>query len=284
MMTALLGGNVEIPNTQGISAEPTVRDAAQQAFEVMSVKPNKSGDPGGSFGGRPGGQLAVRNNTLRNIIRNTYGLQDFQIVGGPDWMNSDRFDIAAKAAGDAAPAQMMLMMRTLLADRFGLALHTETREIPIYALVMARSDGKPGPQLRPAAVDCAALAAATRAGAPPPLAPTSPGQRPVCGMRTVPGRMAAGGYRLADVARNLSNFAGRMVVDQTGLTGRFDLELAWTPDQSLQGPLPAGAPPIDPNGPSIFTAVQEQLGLKLDSQKGPVEVLVIDHAEYPTAD
>ena len=174
---------------------------------------------------------------------------------------------------------MMVMVRALLADRFKLVVHTETREVPIYALVMARSDGRPGPQLRPAAVDCTA---ARGRGSPPP-APTPPGGRPACGMRTVPGRMMAGGYELPDVARNLSNFAGRMVVDKTGLTGTFDLDLAWTPDQIPQGPLPPGAPPIDPNGPSIFTALQEQLGLKLDSNRGPVEVLAI-HAERPTED
>ena len=226
--------------------------------------------------------MVVRNNTLRNIVRNTYGLQNFQIVGGPDWFDSDRFDIVAKAADDAPPERMLLMVRTLLADRFKLAVHTETREIPIYALVMARSDGRPGPQLRAAAVDCAALLAAARAGGPPP--PRAPaGERPICGMQTAPGRMMAGGYALPDVARNLSNFAGRMVVDKTGLTGLFDLDVTWTPDQMPPGPLPPGAPAIDPNGPSIFTALQEQLGLKLDSQRGPVDVLVIDHAEQPTA-
>ncbi|HEY3043698.1 MAG TPA: TIGR03435 family protein [Vicinamibacterales bacterium] len=281
---AALAGILAVPNAQQIPAQSPERDAAQPGFEVASVKPNRSGDPGGSFGGRPGGQLVVRNYTLRDIIRNTYGLQNFQIVGGPDWIESDRFDIVAKAVDDAPPARMMLMARTLLADRFKLVVHTETREIPIYALVMARSDGRPGPQLRLAAVDCAAMLAAARGRGAPPPAPAPPGERPACGMRTAPGRMMAGGYALPDVARNLSNFAGRMVVDKTGLAGTFDLDLTWTPDQIPQGPLPPGAPAIDPNGPSIFTAVQEQLGLKLDSQKGPVEVLVIDHAEQPTAD
>jgi uncharacterized protein (TIGR03435 family) len=103
-------------------------------------------------------------------------------------------------------------------------------------------------------------------------------------MQAVPGRMMAGGYALADIARNMSNFTGRMVVEKTGLTGTFDLDLTWTPDQIPAGPFPPGAPSIDPNGPSLFTAVQEQLGLKLDSQKGPVEVLVIDSAERPTED
>jgi uncharacterized protein (TIGR03435 family) len=290
---AALAGMLGLPNALlRLSAQSPVRDAPEPAFEVASVTPNKSGDPGASFGGRPGGQLVVRNNTLRNIIRNTYGLQEFQIVGGPEWINSDRFDIVAKAADDApearisndAPqARMLLMVRTLLADRFKLAVHTETREIPIYALVMARSDGRPGPQLRPAAVDCAAMLAAARGGgAPLPRAPA--GERPICGMQTAPGRMMAGGYALPDVARNLSPFTGRIVVDKTGLSGTFDLDLAWTPDQIPTGPRPPGAPAFDPNGPSLFTAVQEQLGLKLDSQRGPVEVLVIDRAERPTAD
>jgi uncharacterized protein (TIGR03435 family) len=280
---AAFAGILAFPNAASISAQPPARDAAQPAFEVASVKPNKSGDPGGSFGGRPGGQLIVRNYTLRNMIRNAYGLQYFQMVGGPDWIDSDRFDIVAKAADDAPPERLLLMVRALLADRFKLVVHNETREIPIYALVMSRTDGKPGPQLRPAAVDCAAMAAAARAGgAPVPRAPA--GERPICGMQTAPGRMLAGGYALSDVARNLSNFAGRMVVDKTGLAGTFDLDLAWTPDQLPQGPLPPGVPAIDPNGPSIFTAMQEQLGLKLDSQRGPVELLVIDGAEKPTED
>jgi uncharacterized protein (TIGR03435 family) len=256
----------------------------QPAFEVASVKANKSGAPGGSFGGRPGGQLVVTNNTVRNIVRNSYGLQDFQIVGGPDWMSTDRFDIIAKAASDAPPSEMLLMAQRLLADRFGLVAHRETREIDIYALVMARADRRPGAELRPAAVDCAALVAASRRPGGPPLPRTAPGDRPVCGMQTAPGRMMAGGYALPDVARNLSNFAGRMVVDRTGLTGTFDLSVTWTPDQMPAGGLPPGAPAIDPNGPSLFTALQEQLGLKLEGTRGPVEVLVIDRVERPTED
>lgn len=261
--------------------------AAQQpaaAFEVASIKPNKSALPGGSFGVRPGGQLVVTNNTFRNIIRNTYGLQDFQIVEGPDWINTERYDILAKAATDASPPEMLSMMKSLLADRFKLAVRTETRPLAIYALMMARDDGRRGPQLRPAAVDCAAMIAAARRPNAVPVPRTAPGERPICGMQTAPGRMMAGGYALGDVARNLSPFAGRIVIDRTGLTGTFDLELTWTPDQMPPGPLPPGLPPIDPSGPSLFTAVQEQLGLKLESTTGPVEVLVIERAERPTED
>ena len=199
-------------------------------------------------------------------------------------MNTDRFDIVAKAASDAPPPEMLLMAQRLLADRFRLVVHRETREIDIYALVMARADGRPGAGLRPAAVDCAALVAASRRPGGAALPRTAPGERPVCGMQTAPGRLMAGGYALPDVARNLSNFAGRMVVDRTGLTGTFDLSVTWTPDQMPAGGLPPGAPAIDPNGPSLFTALQEQLGLKLEATKGPVEVLVIDRVERPTED
>jgi uncharacterized protein (TIGR03435 family) len=188
--------------------------------------------------------------------------------------------------GTAGPIQIML--RNLMADRFKLRVHRETREMPIYALVLARSDGTLGPQLRPAAVDCAALAGQRGRGGPP--APLQAGERPPCGMRIGPGNMMGGGLALSQLANSLSPFAQRVVVDRTGLTGNFDLDLTWTPDQIPQAPpggLPAGVPPpppIDPNGPSLFTALQEQLGLKLDSVRGPVEVLVIDSVEQPTAD
>jgi uncharacterized protein (TIGR03435 family) len=184
----------------------------------------------------------------------------------------------------------------VLVDRFKLAVHNESRELPIYELVKARSDGKLGPQLHPATVDCAALAAARGRGAPPPGGPGpggpgfGPGGRPVCGMMVGPANLAAGGQSMAQFAALLSGRVQRVVIDRTGLTGNFDFDLTWTPDQMPQGqpgPPPPGAPPlppIDPNGPSIFTAVQEQLGLKLESTKGPVDVVVIDRAEQPTED
>ena len=251
------------------------------AFEVASVKPNTSGEFGGSFGYRPGGQFVVVNNTLRNMIRNAYGVQNFQIVGGPDWLDKDRFDVMAKApTGDLAPAELRLMVQALLADRFGVVAHKETRELPIYAIVQARSDARPGPQLRRSEIDCAAIAAAAARGGPPPAAPNGLS----CGTRTSPGRLSGRGVTLADLARNLSNFAGRTTVDKSGLTGAFDLDLEWTPDQPPPEGLPASVPKAPENGASLFAALQEQLGLKLDSQRGPVEVLVIDSAQRPTPD
>src|SRR5262249_16378219 len=146
---------------------------------------------------------------------------------------------------------------------------------------------KTGPQLRPAAVDCVAMFAARgRGGAPP--APPQPGERPSCGLRLGPGNLSGGGVSIAQLSTTLSQFVQRVVADRPGLPANFDLALPWPPDQPPQGrgepPPGVQLPPIDPNGPSIFTAVQEQLGLKLDSQRGPVDVLVIDHVEPPTDD
>jgi len=283
---------------------PVLLVAQEPQFEVASIKPNKSGDGRVMMGIQPGGRLTATNVTLRLLIRNAYQLQDFQITGGPSWLAEDHFDIVAKAPeGEATgdpfraaqtgqPSRGQLMIRSLLAERFKLVVHNETKEMPIYALIVARSDGKLGPQLKPSEVDCAALMAAGRGRGPlPPPGPPGPsgpgGPPPPCGIRIGMGNMGVGGSPMSQVANSLSIFAGRIVVDKTGLAGNYDFTLTWTPDQLPQRPPGAPEPlvngvPIDPNGPSLFTAVQEQLGLKLDSQRGPVTVLVIDRAERPT--
>ena len=264
---------------------------ATPAFEVASVKPNKSGDGRVMFGLQPGGRFNATNVTLRMLLRQAFNVQESQIVGGPDWMTSDRFDIVAKAPeGEFTAERMRPMLQSLLAERFKLAFHNETRDMAIYALVKARADGKLGPNLTPAAVDCAAVMRGRRAGGPPPALP-QPGQKMECGFMIGPGRMNAGGMPLANLAQTLSPQVGRIVVDKTELTGNYDFELTY----SLEGlgsvfpgggpPLVNGAPaPVDPNQPNLFTALQEQLGLKLDSQRGPVDVVVIDRVEQPIAD
>ena len=274
----------------------TQAQASGPSFEVASVKPNKSGDMRVMFGMQPGGRFTATNAPLVALIRQAYQLQNFQLVGAPDWINNERFDIVAKAEGDVPPAPpgtvgpMQLMMRNLLAERFKLVTHRETREMPIYALVPARADGKLGPQLRPASVDCEALMRERGRGAPPPSFPPS-GERMQCGMRIGPGVMNGGGFPMSQFAQTLSQFVQRIVVDRTGLAGNYDLDLTYTPDRSFQGgpagPPPPGAPalpPVDPNGPSIFTALQEQLGLKLESERGQVEVMVVDSVDRPTPD
>ena len=286
-----------------LGAQSPQPPAAPLAFEVASIKPNSSGDGRVMMQNQPGRFIAT-NITLRLLIRNAYQLQDFQISGGPGWMASDHFDINAKVPDEyrdlppmrpgSGPGPLQSMIRTLLAERFKLAVHNETKDSPIYALILARSDGKLGPNLKKSETDCEAMFAAGRArgGQMPPPGPPPPGQPMPCGIRIGLGNMAVGGVPLAQVANSLGMFAGRIVLDRTGLTGNYDMNLTWTPDQMPQRPpgAPADQPvqfngaAIDPNGPSLFTAVQEQLGLKLDSQRGPVETLVIDRAEKPVED
>jgi uncharacterized protein (TIGR03435 family) len=260
---------------------PSAALAQQPAFEVATVKRNVSGSTSASNRALPGGRVTITNNTLWNIIRNFQRIQQYQLIGGPDWLSTERWDIVAKAEGDPPPERMIEMVKTLVADRFKLATHTETREMPIYALVLVKADGSLGPQLHRSTTDCAAIFAETRArgGAPP----RRPGGGPLCGTNMDTGRMATSAVTIADLARNLSSVAGRSVVDKTGLTGTFDLELTWAPDGPAGG-TPGGGPPPVNDSPSLFTATQEQLGLKLDAQRGPVEVLVIDSAQRPVED
>jgi uncharacterized protein (TIGR03435 family) len=185
-------------------------------------------------------------------------------------------------------AIVVVGFRSLLVERFHLGVHNEAREMPIFALILARSDGKLGPRLHPSSTDCAALMASMRARGGPP-APPPPGERLPCGIRMFPGNLSGGASTIAQLTNVLARFVNRTVVDRTGLAGAFDLDLQWTPDQMPQGrgDPPPGLPPlpaIDPNGPSIFTAVQEQLGLKLESTRAQVDMLVIDRAEHPMED
>jgi len=290
---------------------------------VASVKKNAGG-----FGGQiriSPGLISVNGMPVRILIRQAYGqLQDFQLVGGPDWINSDRFDIEAKpeGAGPMSPQVLQSIFRQILEDRFALKAHKATRELPIYALVLARSDGRLGPNIKPSSPECSTMMAArgrgpapdgrggpapdgrggfavgragpppdgrggpARAGGPPP--PSDFDAAPVCGQRMGGfGRIRAGGVTMEQFAATISGTAQRVVIDKTGLTGYYDVALTYTPtnDQLPQGPPPPGAPappPIDPDGPTFFTAIQEQLGLKLDNQRGPVEVVVIDSIQQPT--
>jgi uncharacterized protein (TIGR03435 family) len=213
------------------------------------------------------------------MLRNFYRIQPYQLVGGPDWLSTDRWDIVAKADGDPPPERMIEMMKTLIKDRFRLVMHLETREMPVYALVLAKADGSFGPQLHRSTTDCTAIFAGARARG---TVPTAPRGGPLCGTNMTPGGMWTSATTMGDLARNLSTVAGRTVIDKTGLSGVFDLELTWSGD-AAEGNAVAN-PAIVSDSPSLFTAVQEQLGLKLEPQRAPVEVLVIDSAERPVED
>jgi bla regulator protein BlaR1 len=251
------------------------------SFEVASIKPSAPDERRMFLQLQPGGGLRVTNMTFKQILAFAYDVRDFQISGGPGWITSDRYNIQAHpehasddqaAAGDirnmtdeqrkTLDQQVRERMRTLLADRFQLAMHRETKESPVYALVVAKGGSK--------------LKENTDAS----------GGRQGLGMRR--GQLTGTAAPLPMLATVLSNMVGRPVIDKTGLTGKYDFELQWTPDpgQTLVpgalSPGPDAPPPPDPNGPTLFTAVQEQLGLRLESQKGPVDLIVIDGVEKPS--
>ncbi len=268
--------------------------ADKPKFEVASVRENTADDGKVMIGIQPGGRFNAVNVALWDLIRQAYAIQRTQIVGAPDWAETARYDIVAKAEGEiprtppgSPPGPLNLMLQDLLEDRFKLRARREKREMPVYVLMVARSDGKLGEGLRPSKIDCIAMMRGRGArGAMPPPGPPPSGERPTCGMRMGPNEIMAGGATLAQLTQVLSQITQRIVIDRTGLTGMFDIDLSFTPERMPQGPPPPGVPvpSIDPNGPSVFTAVQEQLGLKLESERAPVEVLVIDHVERPTPD
>jgi uncharacterized protein (TIGR03435 family) len=255
-------------------------------FEVASIKPAAPDQRGMYIRNAPGGRLNINNMPLKEMIVLAWRIQPFQISGGPAWIESARYDISAKP--DHAPKQdeVPLMLQALLADRFQLKTHHETKELSIYALVLANKDGKLGPRLTESKEGSCTTFDPTK---PPP--PPEPGKPPVLGcggMFMGPDRLGASGVEVERLTPVLSRILGRTVIDKTGLTGKFDIQTQWTPDQNQLQSMAGGAQPdaqvpqFDPNGPSIFTALQEQLGLKLESQKGPVDILVIDHVEKPS--
>jgi len=249
------------------------------AFEVASVKPNKSGTTQANIGMLPSGVNFV-NLPLRGIIQLAFGInQSSKLVGVPDWAVTERYDITARAAGPITLDERRLMLQALLADRLKLVARLEKREVSILALMLARNDGKLGKNL----VESTGCVPPGSAAAKEAAEKNAPAGAPatICGPKT------GGAGRLLLIGTPIQQFTsllavmlgGRTIVDKTGLTGRYDIDLTFTPDQ----PIPAGVSipgaVADPNGPSVYTALREQLGLKLESQRDQEEVLVIVHVE-----
>ncbi len=265
------------------------------SFEVASIKPSAA--ERGKVGIRiaPGGRFTASGLTAKMLIQQAYDIKDFQISGGPGWLSSERYDIVAKAESSANREQLKLMLQSLLAERFKLEVHRETKELPVYSLVVAKNgpklqkseyqppDPESGPPPKPTGEGPGPLA---RAAAGESVSRSTGGPMMRMGRGQVNAQMA----QISMLANVLSMQLGRPVIDKTGLKGAYDFKLEWTPDESQrafglgEGDRPAGeaAAPPDSSGPSIFTALQEQLGLKLESQKGPVEILVIDGIEKPS--
>ena len=292
MIPVMAAGQQFLPNF-GPPVDPDTR------FEVVAIKAFDQGS----------GQFLMRMTPGRFdssvpvgvLLRQALQKPDYQIVGAPGWTDTERYSITAKAPEGVPPAAMSVMLVNLLKDRFQLAMHLETREQPIFNLVFARADGRLGPDLKPTSAECQAIMAeriaaakaqlAGRDGPPPPVSMPGPNESLPCGFgRLTPGLVAVSGRTLSQfVAGPLSDLARRTVIDKTGLTGMYDFALKFAPETAgtagpfalLQVPPPAA---IDPDAPNLFTAVQEQLGLKLESARGPVEVVVIDKFERPTLD
>jgi uncharacterized protein (TIGR03435 family) len=249
------------------------------SFDVVSIKVNASGDENFGFTPRPGGVLIATNVTARHIVTFAYSMQNSRVEGGAEWLDSVRFDITAKASAAATPEQMLLMLRTLLADRFKLVMRVEARDTPVFALVRARADGRLGPQLHVSStVDCDAARAEQARGA----AIAASDGRPICGGRARAGVITAGAVSMEELARNMSRLVGRVVVNRTRLEGRYDFDLKFAPEAEL-----TAAPGIDgaaPILPSLYAALEEQLGLRLESQRAPVDVVVIDSIQRPVED
>lgn len=265
--------------TAAAAFTPQAPDQKVPAFEVVSVKVNHSGADRQDMRLLPGGRAVITNTPLRRVILTAYELFPQQLLGGPGWIDSDRFDIVAQANENLGPSvpggppgRAQQMLQRLLAERFGLAVHTETRELAIYELTLARADGRLAPGISPATFDCPALFAAYGRGEAP-MPPTSQ-----CGGSGGAGRMLMRGATMPMFVRSLSGLTGRIVQDRTGLNGGFDFELQFAPESGTvsESSAPSG------NGASLFTALEEQLGLKLRPARGPVDVVVIDRVEQPT--
>jgi uncharacterized protein (TIGR03435 family) len=276
----------------------------QLRFEVASVKPVADTGRFGRF--LPTAQrFEYSELPIGWFLRTALQKPDYQVIGAPGWIDTEPYTIMAKPPDGTPPGAMTTMMLNLLKDRFQLATHLETRELPIFNLVMARTDGRLGPNLKVTPADCQATvaewnaalqAAAAGRGAPPPMPPLGdPKAPPPCGFGRVGiGDAAVSGRTIAQFVTTLSEWLGSPVIDKTGLTGLYDFTLKSSPEGlRVSGPLgPTLAlrvaqlpgPAVDPDTPSLFVALQEQLGLKLESGRGPVEVVVIDRIEKPTPD
>lgn len=264
---------------------------ARPSFEVSTIKPGDPGQRGSMIQNQPGGRLVITHVPLRAMITFAYRVRDFQISGGPTWMGNDFWDIEARAeAGSVSPPTgppdpntpdpMAIRLQSLLEDRFQLKIHHESKELPIYELSILKT----GLKMKASEDQTFRL---PEPGAPPLPPPQRGGPMPRGGMRMGRGSLDATAVPVSNLVMALSQQVGRTIIDKTGLQGFYDIKLQWTPDNMPQGG-PAGpagseiAPPIDPNGPSIFTAIQEQLGLKLEATKGPVDVIVIDSVQKPS--
>jgi uncharacterized protein (TIGR03435 family) len=270
-----------------IIAAASVAGAAAQSpalpsFEALSVKRNTSVGMGKMSGASLPGQFRLVNIPLHAVLLEAFGVREHELAGSPGWTRDERFDIVGTypAPPVAGRDGYRRMLEQALVERFGLKTHREMRPAPIYRLVMARSDRRLGPDLKPSTVDCAQWLAEkkpqTGAGSPSRVAPG--GRRPACDSLAARQYIAAGTQPIATLVRLLEGLTGRSVVDETKLEGNYDFDLEFSRTLETGGNLPAdGKPPI-------FTALQEQLGLRLEADRRPMPIVVVDAIHRPTPD
>jgi len=289
---AFAAGQLPFATASGPPIDPELR------FEVVSIKPFDASSGAQPRGSTTPGRYDFAGLPLRLLVGQGLRATLDRIVGWPDWIDTERYTVAAKMPDPPPPATaIFLMIENLLKDRFKLVTHRETRELPVYNLVLARSDRRLGPAFKESSPECqaelTALRDAARRGAPVPTTP--PAAVDCVRVQLGLGTVTTTGTTMVLLANFLTQSVGRPVIDRTGLTSYYDLTLKWTLDTGGNPApfgLPAGVlpqasapqPPADPDAPNIFTAVQEQLGLKLEAGRGPVEVVVIDRIEKPTLD
>lgn len=232
------------------------------AFEAVSIKRSESLSTGGGLAPR-GGVVTGTNMSISGLISWSYGLRSNQLIAGPDWLRAERYNLVARAAENTPVPQLRLMMRAVLADRFKFEAHPDKRELPGYRLVVARP-GRLGPDMREGA----------------PCTPGTPRTGGPCQFSDDAGAMTAAGMSMRTLADFLAVPTGSIVADATGLSGVYDFTLRWTPEFDRRAGEPGAAAPVT-DAPTIFAAVQEQLGLRLEPSRVPVDVLVIDAIERP---
>jgi uncharacterized protein (TIGR03435 family) len=258
----------QIPLPEGPPVDPGLR------FEVASIKPYVDSGPT-RLRMQPSGQFDMTAAAVRLMLRNAFRVQDHHLIGVPDWANTDRYSVVAKAPSGAPVTAMPTMLKNLMVDRFNLAFHRETREVETFDLMLDNGDAKLGPALRPTSAECEAriTSGAPAAAAPPPVGDQAP-----CGaMQTAAGIVRASGVPLGRLVQMLTQFTNRPVSDKTGLTGLYDFTLKFNPNLNADAA-------VDADAPHLFTALRDQLRLRLVSQRGPAAVVVIDRIEKPTPD
>ncbi len=251
------------------------------AFEVISIKPRLPDAPPGSIPNAPD-RFVRPNVTVSGLIEYAYDMRTFQIIGGPAWVRSDRFEVSTKAETAVSQAQMRLMVQRLLVERFGLQVHRETRDMDTYVLVTARRDGQLGEKMKSSERDCAPIIDAGN------VRPRQGDGPPPCGwfVALINGfaRLRLTGIRMPRFAGVLEPMTTRKIVDRTNLTGTYDIEMDFLPEPGLLGlSIPNSNALQQSDIPPLATAIQDQLGLKLESERAPVDVVLIDAVKPPTA-